>query len=118
MSEEIATLREKVVEHDAARLPGITRVINAFPDDEKVGAFRRFSDVLDLVDRVPDAISEIGGFFHLGLGSNHVVGAQLDAGEMDDGIGASEAILELESEIGEDARNTSWSNPVGRHCRT
>ncbi len=38
--------------------------------------------------------------------------------DMNDGSGAGEKMLELDSEVGEDARNTAGTNPVGRYLGT
>ncbi len=68
---------------------------------------------LILVHRVPDAIGELSDFLQLRLGSNRSVGVRLDAADVNDCSGAGEKMLELDSEVGEDARNTAGTNPVG-----
>ncbi len=52
-----------------------------FPADENSEAISGFSDVLDLVNRVPDAIGKLSDFLHLRLGSNRSVGVRLDAAD-------------------------------------
>ncbi len=56
--------------------------------------------------------------FHLRLGSNRSVGVRLDAADANNGSGVGEEMLELDSEVGEDARNTAGTNPLGRHLGT
>ncbi len=60
----------------------------------------------------------VSDFFHLRLGSNRSVGVGLDAADVNNGSGAGEQMLELDSEVGEDVRNTAGTNPVGRHLGT
>ncbi len=109
------TLEGTSSEHDCERLTGITRGSTSFPADGNFEAISGFSNVLDLVHRVPDAIGELRDFLHLRLGSNRSVGVRLDAANMNDGSGACEKMLELDSEVREDARNTAGTNPFGGH---
>ncbi len=98
--------------------PGITSSIKSFPADENFEAISGFSDVLDLVHRVTNAIGELSDFYHLRLGSNRSVGVRRDAADVNNGSVAGEEMLEHDSEVGEDARNTAGTNPVGRHLGT
>ncbi len=78
--EEIANLGRNVFKHDGERLPEITSSSEFFPVDLNFEAISGFSDVLDLVHSVSDAIGELRDFLHLRLGSNRSVGVRLDAG--------------------------------------
>ncbi len=59
---EIANLGGNIFEHDCERLPGITSGSKSFPADENFETISGFSDVLDLVNRVPDAIGKLRDF--------------------------------------------------------
>ncbi len=116
--EEIANLGENVFEHDDERLPGITKGSESFPAHDNFEAISDFFDALDLVDRAPDVIGEISEFLHLRVGSNRIVGVRLDAAHVNASSSASEEMLELDSEGGEDPRNTAGTSPVYRHLGT
>ncbi len=64
---------------------------------------------------VPDAISELGNFLHLRWGPYRSVGIRLDAADVHDNSRSGKQVLNLDSEVRQDAGDTAKSDPIGGH---
>ncbi len=90
------TLDGTIFEHNAERLPGISSGGETLPCNQNFEMVCSFTNVLDLVVGVPDAIGELRDFLHFCWSSNRSVGVWLDAAYMDDGDSVSKQVLNFD----------------------
>ncbi len=76
---------------------------------------RSFSNVLNLVDGVLDAIRELGNFLYLRWSPNRSVCIRLDTANVHDSSRSGKQVLNLDSEVRQDARDAARSDLIGGH---
>ncbi len=93
--EEFPNLRRDIFEHDGERFPGISSSCETLPCNQDLKVTRSFSNVLDLLDGVLDAIREPFNFLHLRWSPNRSVGIRVDAADVHGSSRACNQVLNL-----------------------
>ncbi len=79
--EEFANFRRNVFEHDGERFPGISSGSETLPCNQDFEVTSSFTNILDLVNGIPDAIGELGNCLDLRRSPNRSVNLRHNAAD-------------------------------------